>query len=433
MKPIRFITLNPGHFHAALVQKEMYDAVDPRVQIFAPLDADLLAHLGRLVGFNTRPQHPTRWEVDLHAGPDALKRLLADRQSAGDGCCPVVVLAGRNGAKIDAIAAAVDAGMHVLADKPWIIAAEELPRLEAVLNQADEKGLIAYDIMTERYEITSILQKELINDPAVFGTIEPGDADEPAVSMESVHYLKKNVAGAPLRRPVWFFDIHQQGEGLSDVGTHLVDLVPWMLFPEQPLDYRKDIALLSAKRWPTVLTREEFEHITGAKEFPAFLGENVKQDRLAYYCNTALKYALRGIHIEFDILWKFEAEPGTGDSHFAAFRGSSSRIEIRQGKEEKFIPELYVIPRANTVRAGLRQKLAALATCFSGLDLDDRGHEIRIVIPEQYRVGHEAHFGEVTKQFLKYLARQDALPAWEKPNMLAKYFVTTKGVELSRR
>ena len=51
--------------------------------------------------------------------------------------------------------------------------------------------------------------------------------------MESEHYLYKYVAGVPLRRPPWFFDVEQQGEGLSDVGTHLVDLVPWVLFPGQ--------------------------------------------------------------------------------------------------------------------------------------------------------------------------------------------------------
>ena len=40
-------------------------------------------------------------------------------------------------------------------------------------------------------------------------------------------------------RPAWFFDNDEQGEGLNDVGTHLVDLVQWTLFPEQAIDYRK--------------------------------------------------------------------------------------------------------------------------------------------------------------------------------------------------
>ena len=54
-------------------------------------------------------------------------------------------------------------------------------------------------------------------------------------------------------------------------------------------------------------------------------------------------------------------------------------------------------------------------------------------IPGPYRVGHEAHFAQVTNQFFEYLKHPEQLPAWENPNMLAKYFVTTKGVELSRQ
>ena len=78
----------------------------------------------------------------------------------------VVVLSGRNRGKIDRIAASVGAGLNVLADKPWILHSEDLPKLEAALADADAKGLVAYDIMTERFEITSMLQRALVNDPA---------------------------------------------------------------------------------------------------------------------------------------------------------------------------------------------------------------------------------------------------------------------------
>ena len=47
----------------------------------------------------------------------------------------------------------------------------------------------------------------------------------------------------PLHRPASFFDVEQQGEGLTDVGTHLVDLVPWMLFPGQGIDAFSDLNL----------------------------------------------------------------------------------------------------------------------------------------------------------------------------------------------
>src|SRR5262245_13369507 len=97
MPDVRLMTYAPGHFHAALVQKEMYPGVSPRVHVYAPLDADLLAHLGRVAAFNARTASPTAWEMEVHTGADPLGRMLAERPGN------VVVLSGRNRGKIDAI------------------------------------------------------------------------------------------------------------------------------------------------------------------------------------------------------------------------------------------------------------------------------------------------------------------------------------------
>jgi predicted dehydrogenase len=431
MAEVRFITLNPGHFHAALVQKEMYEQVSPHVHVYAPLGPDLIAHLGRISGFNTRPVNPTAWNLDVYACADYLERM--QREKPGN----VVVLAGRNAGKIDAILAALDAGLNVLADKPWVLVPDDLPKLQRALDMAEATGLIAYDIMTERYEITSILQRAFVQDEATFGAIVPGSPDEPGVFMESVHYLKKLVAGLPLRRPAWFFDVHQQGEALSDVGTHLVDLVPWMLIPNQAIDVQKDVSVLSAKRWPTVLSKADFQAITGELDFPRDLHAALDANDLHYYCNTLVNYTVRGVHVKLNVLWDFEAEAGGGDTHLAGFRGTRSRIEVRQGRDEKFQPELYIIPNKTMeyglVRRAVDLKVRALQVDHPGIGVTDLGTHFRIAIPKVYRVGHEAHFAQVTKQFLHYLAKSDALPAWETPNMLAKYFLTTRGVEMSRK
>src|SRR5438477_444316 len=126
--------------------------------------------------------------------------------------------------------------------------AEGSPKVEKALHTADERKLVALDIMTERHEVTSELQRQLVNDPATFGQLVPGTEAEPGVYMESVHNLMKVVAGAPNIRPTWFFDTDEQGEGLNDIGTHLADLVQWTLFPEQALDYGKDVRVLRAQR-----------------------------------------------------------------------------------------------------------------------------------------------------------------------------------------
>jgi predicted dehydrogenase len=430
MTQLRLMTLDPGHFHAALVQKEMYREVAPRVDVFAPLGPDLLEHLARIAAYNRRAVEPTAWQMEAHASPDYFERMLRERPGN------VVVLSGRNRVKIDRIAASVGAGLNVLGDKPWILKSEDLAKLEATLADADARGVVAYDIMTERFEITSIVQRALVNDPATFGTIVPGTAADPAVYMESVHYLMKTVSGAPNIRPPWFFDTAEQGEGLNDIGTHLVDLVQWTLFPDQTIDYRTDVRVIAGQRWPTAITQQDFQRVTRESRFPDSLAPAVKGDTLEYFCNTLVTYALRGIHTALNVIWDWEPPPGSGDTHFAFYRGTRARVEVRQGPADRFRPELYVIPAAGVDRPQLltavRATLAELLAQYPGLTAEDRGSEIHVAIPDALRVGHEAHFAQVTANFLGYLRDRKGLPAWERPNMLAKYYVTTKGTELSR-
>ena len=107
----------------------------------------------------------------------------------------------------------------------------------------------------------------LRNDPDVFGDPVPGTRSEPGVRMANVHHIMKQVAGVPNLRPAWFFDVTQQGQSLADVGTHLVDRAHSTLFPEQAIDYRADIRVHEASRWPTVLNRTQFRQVTGEADW----------------------------------------------------------------------------------------------------------------------------------------------------------------------
>jgi predicted dehydrogenase len=427
---VRLITLDPGHFHAALIQKEAYPDVADTVRVFAPLGPDLIAHLDRIAAFNGRAERPTSWRLEVHAGPDSLARML--REKPGN----VVVLSGRNRGKIDSIVASLDAGLNVLADKPWLIAAADFPKLQQALAAAEKQGLVAYDVMTERYEITNVLQRELAQDAELVGTIGSGTQSEPALELESVHHLMKTVAGTVNLRPEWFFDTEEQGEGLADVATHLVDLASWLLFPEQAIDYRTEIQLLSARRWPTVLDRAQLLRLTGARQMPAALASRLHEDKLDYFANGELSYTVRGRHARVRVLWRYEAPEGGGDTHRAVVQGSRARLEVLQGPEQKWRPELYVVPKRPedraAIRSALERRIARLALARPGLTLEDEGARLRVGIPDRYRLGHEAHFAEVTRRFLGYLRDRASLPAWEQANMLAKYYVTTRAVELSR-
>jgi predicted dehydrogenase len=430
MPEIRLITLDPGHFHAALVQKTMYQGVSPRVHVFAPVGPDLIAHLARITAYNTRPDAPTAWQLEVHASSDFFERMLQTRPGN------VVVISGRNRGKIERILQLVRSGFNVLADKPWVLRSEDLPSLEAALATADTRGVVAYDIMTERFEITTVLQRELVNDRSVFGEPMPGTPEEPGVYMESVHHLMKVVSGAPNIRPAWFFDTAEQGEGLNDIGTHLADLVQWTLYPGEAIDYKHDIAVLAAQRWPTEIPEADFKRVTGETAFPASLVPHVREGRLEYFCNTLVTYRLRGTHVTFNVIWDWEAPEGGGDTHYARYRGTLATVELRQTRGDGFRPELYVLPAADgdpsRLRAGLERKIGELQAKYPGLAVDERAGELHVVIPDQYRVGHEAHFAQVMSNYLQYLRNRDALPSWERPNMLAKYYVTTTGTEMSR-
>src|SRR5690606_7630375 len=73
---VRLVTLEPGHFHAALVQKYAYDQIDSVVHVYAPAGPELNAHIGLIEGFNTRADDPTAWDLQLHTDPDYVERLF---------------------------------------------------------------------------------------------------------------------------------------------------------------------------------------------------------------------------------------------------------------------------------------------------------------------------------------------------------------------
>jgi predicted dehydrogenase len=424
---IKLVILDPGHFHASLLQKNMMPRVDPLVHVYAPAGPDVEDYLARVEAFNTRAGNPTQWQTKLYTGADYLERCTAER--AGN----VVAISGNNLHKARYIRETLAAGFNVLADKPMAINAADFDSLASAFVQAKQKGLLLYDIMTERHEITTMLQREFSAFEPVFGTLEHGSPENPAVVKESVHHFCKVVAGTPLKRPAWFFDTTQYGEGIVDITTHLVDLVQWACFPGQVLDYRRDVQVQGARRWPTTLTPAQFEQVTRLPTYPDYLRKDLTGDTLQVYANGEIDYALKGVHAKVRVLWNFEAPPGTGDTHYSLMRGSRAELVIRQGAEQNYQPVLYIESKARDAayEAGLQQALTALRAKYPGIDFKSNGKGWEVLIPAAYHVGHEAHFGQVAEQFMGYL-EAGALPDWEVPGMLAKYFTNTQALKLAQ-
>lgn len=425
---IRLVTLEPGHFHAALVQKSMYPSLDSTVYVYAPEGNELKAHLNLINQYNTRTDAPTNWKEEVYTGPDYVDKMLSDKKGS------VVVLAGNNQKKTDYISKSINAGFHVLADKPMAIDEKSFAVLEQAFATAKEKDLLLYDIMTERYEITTMLQREFSLIPEVFGTLEKGTVDNPAVTKESVHHFYKYVSGNVLTRPAWFFDVQQEGDGITDVTTHLVDLVQWECFPEQVIDYKKDIALQNAKHFGTNLTLSQFKAITKLDSFPGYLKKDISKDSiLTVFSNGEINYKIKDVHAKVSVIWNYKAPEGTGDTHYSIMRGTKANLIIRQGAEQQYKPALYIEPvgKKDEAFAGtLNEKLKALQAKFPGVELKEYAKGWEVIIPEKYKEGHEAHFARVTEKFLEYLQKGN-MPAWEVPNMIAKYYTTTAALAMA--
>lgn len=429
---VKLMVLDPGHFHAALVQKTSYPQVNHEVHVYAPEGPEVRAYLSSIESYNSREENPTNWKLKVYTGPEFLNKMISEKPGN------VMVTAGNNRRKTEYIKATVDAGINVLADKPMAIDTEYFKLLKEAFASAEQHQVLLYDIMTERHEISTMLQREFSLMPEVFGALKKGSPEDPSITKESVHHFFKYVSGKPLVRPAWFFDVTQEGNGIVDVTTHLVDLVQWESFPGQIIDYKKDIKMIGARRWPTRLTLSEFQKVTGLKEYPDFLAKDIVEDNaLNVFSNGEINYKIKDVHAKVSVIWNYQAPESTGDTHFSIMKGSKANLIIRQGAEENYKPELYIEPVAGieeaSFEAELKKAAQALQPDFPGVQIakcEKTENQWKIVIPEKLRVGHEAHFAQVTQKYLEYL-QEGKLPDWEVPNMITKYFIATKALEMA--
>jgi predicted dehydrogenase len=365
----------------------------------------------------------------VYEGDDYLDKMLKEKKGN------VVVLAGNNQLKTDYILRSIQSGFNVFSDKPMVINEKGFGQLQQAFATAKKNHVQLYDIMTERYEITTILQRAFSMEPSLFGTLQKGTVAEPAVTKESVHHFYKYVSGSVLTRPAWFLDVEQEGEGIVDVTTHLVDLVQWECFPGKILDYKKDISITSAKHWPTSISKDQFTELTKVPEVPAYLKKySDAKKNINVMCNGEINYTIKGVHAKVSVIWNYKAPDGTGDTHYSIMRGTMANLVIRQGAEQQYKPTLYIEPLVHTTAFDKQVQAVVdkIALEYKGISLkkNDKGWEV--IIPESYKEGHESHFARVTEKYLEYLSKHN-MPEWEVPNMLAKYYTTTQAQKLANK
>jgi len=269
------------------------------------------------------------------------------------------------------------------------------------------------------------LQKELAEIPELFGELKKGSLEDPSLIQENLHHFLKFSGSEPARRPAWFFDIEQQGHGITDVSTHLVDMSQWAGFPGVVLKYKKDIKILNSKEWPTELTPSEFKRVTRV-DYPDYLKKYVKDSILSVLANGEINYTIKGVHAKVTVNWKYREPAGSSDTHYALMRGTKADLELRQGSDEKYKATLYIkvapgIPAAEFVTAIEKVKVR-FQQKYPGFDLIQKGNEW-IVKPGTFKGTNSAQIA------IGYILN-NSMPAWEVPNMIAKYYTTTSGVGL---
>lgn len=385
------VFLDPGHFHAALALRERHPLLSDEIFVYAPDGLELAEFLALVDAFNRRPERPTGWRPAVRTSDRPLERLLAERQ--GD----VVILAGKNDRKMAMVRRLHDAGLHVLADKPWITTPDALPDVRHVLGG----GALTMELMIGRHEITSILAERLVREPEVFGGFATGDG-EPSIRLASVHRLEKTVNGVPLRRPPWFFDVGVQGDGLADIPTHLVDQAQRLLRWHGRASDR-EAELRHARRWPTLVPRALFARVTGLGDFPPALREHLEGGQLAYFGNAELSFRLRGMDVDLTTRWDLSVPPGGGDTHSALIRGVRARLRIEQGPHTGFRRRLFVEPRRDptAVGAGLAEAIARWQPEYAGVAAAAAPRGFEVDIPDRLDTGHESHFPLALDEFLQ--------------------------------
>ncbi|MHC4363592.1 MAG: putative oxidoreductase C-terminal domain-containing protein, partial [Planctomycetota bacterium] len=224
------------------------------------------------------------------------------------------------------------------------------------------------------------------------------------------------------------FDTTQQGEGIVDVTTHLVDLVMWGSFPGEAIAI-DDVEVKAGRRWPTLISPEDYRTVTRLDDFPPFLKKKLdERGLLPCYANGEIIFTVKGIHARVAVTWNYQAPEGAKDTHYSIMRGTKANIFVQQGAEQNYRPELYVQATGASpeqLSNALRKAVADLQSKYPGVELEQEKSLWHVLIPDKYRIGHEAHFAEVMDRYLKYLIGK--LPAWEVTNMITKYYITTKG------
>ena len=164
--------------------------------------------------------------------------------------------------------AGLEAGKHVLVDKPLCTDLEELARIGQL---AAERGLSVGCMLSLRDVGAMIALRDAIGADRI-GAVQ-------TISMSGQHPLLLG------DRPAWYFEPGRHGGTINDIGIHAVDLIGW-------LTGREIVEIVAARTWNA--KAKAFPHFKGAGQFMLKLDNDggVLCD-VSYLAPNLLGYAAR--------------------------------------------------------------------------------------------------------------------------------------------
>src|SRR5690554_3791438 len=76
---IKLVVLDPGHFHASLLQKFPQRLVNDTVHVYAPGGDELDQYLASIESYNGRAENPTSWHIEVYSGEDYLDKMIEEK------------------------------------------------------------------------------------------------------------------------------------------------------------------------------------------------------------------------------------------------------------------------------------------------------------------------------------------------------------------
>ena len=154
------------------------------------------------------------------------------------------------------------------------------------------------------------------------------------------------------------------------------------------------------------------------------------------YANGTVHFDVKNRNVGLKVIWNYQAPEGSGDTFISVVKGTKAILKTIQNKEQNFAKQLYAQKSEgldeNEFSDNLQKAIEKIQTTYpfmSASPTSTKG-EYLINIPVENREGHESHFKYVAESFFNFLVSRD-MPAWEKTNTLAKYYITTKAVEVA--